>query len=231
MLVDDYDPACEDSASRREALRSIVLSWAGEHPHSYPWRQPEASPWGILTAEIMLQRTNASRVVPIWSEFSRRYPEPLSAARAPAEVEALLRPLGLSKRTAALLALAQALSGGRSMPTTRAELVQLPGVGAYTADAYLCLTKSSDRMPIDSNISRFVHRLANKDLGPQSHRTAATRLLVEAQLGDDVTPRLLQAILDFTMGVCSTVPRCAVCPIRASTLCAHYMRCQGQSSE
>ncbi len=75
-----------------------VIKWGRENFQSYPWRNQQEQ-WRSLSAEVMLQRTRASSVIPVWLDFTERYPDLCSAANAdPNEFRLLLRPLGLTWR-------------------------------------------------------------------------------------------------------------------------------------
>jgi len=63
-------------SSSHELFREIgrrILQWWYENKRDYPWRH-ERDPYRILIAEIMLQRTKAEQVVPVYVEFISRYP-------------------------------------------------------------------------------------------------------------------------------------------------------------
>lgn len=210
-------------------VRDEILQWAGERQHAYPWRQDEVSDWGKLIAELMLQRTTASRVVPIWVDFVARFPSPSDAASRPEEVARIMRPLGLGKRTASVINLARRIEIHGSIPVDREQLLELPGVGVYTADAYLCFARGHCRTLVDSNISRLVHRLQGRVPQKQAHRTRATRVAVEELVGDSPSKELLYALLDFTIDVCRPVPLCAACPLADAELCEHGVSVRADS--
>ena len=51
---------------------SRIIDWFASAARDLPWRHPEATPWGILVSEFMLQQTPVVRVLPVWQEWMRR---------------------------------------------------------------------------------------------------------------------------------------------------------------
>ena len=83
------------SSMEAESFRSQLLLWAKENHREYPWRETD-SPYQVLVAEILLQKTFADKVEPIYEEFLVRYPDMETLADAEVEeVGSVLNPLGL----------------------------------------------------------------------------------------------------------------------------------------
>ena len=55
---------------------SGVLDWYAAHARDLPWRRPEATPWGVLVSELMLQQTPVARVLEPWAAWMERWPTP-----------------------------------------------------------------------------------------------------------------------------------------------------------
>jgi len=68
----------------REDVVGRVLDWYGTNARDLPWRRPDATPWGILVSEVMLQQTQVSRVLGPWLEWLERWPTPSALAAEPA---------------------------------------------------------------------------------------------------------------------------------------------------
>src|SRR4051794_17291058 len=60
-----------------------VTEWYAGAARSLPWRQAGCDPWGVLVSEFMLQQTPVARVLPIWSDWMRRWPTPADLAASP----------------------------------------------------------------------------------------------------------------------------------------------------
>src|SRR3954449_3743595 len=103
-----------------------LLDWYAEERRPRPWRFTR-DPWAILVSEVMLQQTQAARVVPHYERFLRRFPDAATLAAAePAQVLAAWSGRGYNRRALALQrAAAQVAAGG--WPRTADTLRALPG--------------------------------------------------------------------------------------------------------
>src|SRR5438876_9953729 len=82
-------------------LRRRLLSWFARNGRSFPWREPGRTPYEVVVAEILLQRTTAAGVARAYSRFVERYPSWVALAQAPLNgLENALRPLGLWRHMA-----------------------------------------------------------------------------------------------------------------------------------
>ncbi|MFL5957686.1 MAG: A/G-specific adenine glycosylase, partial [Solirubrobacterales bacterium] len=83
-------------------LIDALLQWYGREARALPWRRTR-DPWAILVSEVMLQQTQAARVVPYYERFLERFPDPSTCAGAPAaEVLRAWSGLGYNRRALAL---------------------------------------------------------------------------------------------------------------------------------
>ena len=122
--------------------------------------------------------------------------------------------LGYYARARNLHACARAIverHGGR-FPQTEAELLTLPGIGAYTAAAIAAIAFDRKATPVDGNIERVIARLfAVEDPLPAAKpkiRALAATLTPDARPGD-----FAQAMMDLGAMVCTPKkPACALCP-------------------
>ena len=120
-----------------------VLRWGIPRLRALPWRQTR-DPWAILVSEVMLQQTQASRVIPKWYEFIGVYPTPTSCAEASlGDVLRLWQGLGYPRRALNLHAAATQIAQFDEFPSTLESLLRLPGVGTYTARAVLAFAPNS----------------------------------------------------------------------------------------
>ena len=80
-------------------LHRRITDWFGTEARELPWRDPGCSPWGVMVSEFMLQQTPVVRVLPIWTEWMRRWPTPGDlAAESAAEVIRAWGGLGYPRR-------------------------------------------------------------------------------------------------------------------------------------
>ena len=78
-------------------IHERVNAWYAESGRKeLPWREPDASPWGVFLSEVMSQQTPLARVEPIWREWMERWPTPADlAAAAPGDAVRAWGRLGL----------------------------------------------------------------------------------------------------------------------------------------
>src|SRR5437899_1510381 len=121
-----------------ESFADTVLAWFGQHARDLPWRRPGTDAWAVLVSEIMLQQTPVPRVIPAYQAWLARWPVPAGlAADPPGEAVRMWGKLGYPRRALRLHECATAIVArhGGEVPSTVDELVDLPGVGGYTARA------------------------------------------------------------------------------------------------
>lgn len=119
------------------AFRAFVRGFYREHGRKLPWRETRSA-YRILVSEVMLQQTQADRVVPKYREFLRRFPTWSALAGAStAEVMRAWQGLGYYRRAFNLQRAAQSVvrDFGGKLPRDPAVIRTLPGVGSYTAGA------------------------------------------------------------------------------------------------
>jgi A/G-specific adenine glycosylase len=162
----------------------------------------------VLVSELMLQQTQASRVVPRYEAFLARFSDPAACAAAPvADTVRLWAGLGYNRRALNLHRAACVVverHGGR-VPDSLAELMSLPGVGPYTARAVLVFAYGRDVGVLDSNAARVLAR-------------SVTRRPITQAEADELVPAgrgwaWNQALLDLGALVCRPRPRCEACPL------------------
>jgi len=138
-----------------------LLTWGKKSSRSFPWRKT-SNPYKILIAEIMLQRTRADQVIPVFREFISSYPSPHALVDAPlSDIRDSIRSLGLEKRAFGLKRLAEQLvkdHNGR-VPSDKVELIRLYGVGNYIANAVLCHAYGVEVPTVDANFARVLKRV------------------------------------------------------------------------
>ena len=110
-----------------------LLSWYGRVRRPLPWRATR-DPYAILVSEVMLQQTQAARVVPFYERWLDLFPDARALAGAPVrEVLAAWSGLGYNRRALALQEAARRVADDGWPAPER--LTELPGVGPYTAAA------------------------------------------------------------------------------------------------
>lgn len=198
-------------------FRRAMLEWGQGHFRSFPWRLTR-DPYRILIAEVMLHRTQAAQVVPVYEAFLDRYPDPMSLARSSkGDVIVTLSPLGLQWRIDLVRELGRQLGFRHrgDVPRERSDLVSLAGVSDYIASAVRCFAWNLPEALLDTNTVRILGRLLGLEIKDSSRRSRQFLDLLTA-LVDPSDPRAYNyALLDLGAEVClgRTVPICASCPV------------------
>lgn len=204
-----------------------VLSWRKKNNFDsiYPWRNSKDN-YKILLSEILLKKTTRSQVAEQWDNFIKNFPNFQSLNTADLrKVRSVIKPLGLERvRSVQLKSLSKEIlrSYNGKLPKSKKELLMLPGVGPYTANAILCFAFQHDVSMVDTNIMRVVKRVF-------SIVTNKTRERTDKKIWrfvEDLPPKgkgkvFNYAILDFASEVCTARnPKCPTCPMRK--ICDYY---------
>ena len=200
---------------------SPVRRWYRRHGRTLPWRG-EPDPYRIILSEIMLQQTQVSRVLGAYPRFLRRFPSMASLARArQRDVVLAWRGMGYNNRAVRLHALASVLvEREMRIPSDAASLLELPGIGRYTAHAILSSVHGLPVPVVDVNIRRLLSRVFWR-----MPSTAGMRSEAEIwRTAERILPRRgvydwNQALMDIGATVCTArVPSCSRCPL--TRICA-----------
>lgn len=190
-----------------------LLDWYDRHRRTLPWRA-NPDPYAVLVSELMLQQTQVERVIPYFERFMERFPSFEALAAAPrGEVIRIWSGLGYNRRAVQLHETAGTVVERHdgTLPSDRAALEALPGIGPYTAGALLSIAFARDEPAPDTNVRRVIGRYAIGGVAnPEAVDEAARRLVPTARAGD-----WNQALMDLGSAVClSRRPRCLLCPLR-----------------
>jgi len=206
---------------RRAAVqRTLIDYYRAAGRTALPWRRTK-NPFRILVAEKLLQQTAARQgVVDTYRSLLNRWPSPGALAGAAVEeVRAILQPLGLPYRASELVAMSQVLVTQHQgvVPLTRRDLLALPGVGEYAANAVLSFTGRQETAVVDTNVSRLLRRLFGlEDAAPTNPaRNRTLYALASWLIAGKPSRELNYAVLDLTAELCiARKPRCEDCPLR-----------------
>ena len=204
-------------------LHDAVLGWYDVHQRDLPWRRSEATPWGVMVSEFMLQQTPVARVLPVWEAWMTRWPTPAALAGEPSgEAVRAWGRLGYPRRALRLHAAATAIVERHDgqVPDGYDDLLALPGVGDYTAAAVASFGFGRRHVVLDTNVRRvFARLLAGQEL-PAPGVTKAERALAGSVLPHDGSAAVWSvAVMELGALVCTAAaPRCDACPV--ARLCA-----------
>ena len=201
----------------RKMVQSL-LRWFGRNARELPWRRTR-DPYAIWVSEIMLQQTQVKTVVPYWRRWMRALPDMAAVARAkPERLHKLWEGLGYYARVRNLQKAAQLIvekHGGR-FPEEFERVLELPGIGRYTAGAICSIAFNQPKPILDGNVARVLTRLFGVAGNPREKETN-TRLweIAEELVRRAAKPSdLNQALMELGALVCTPrEPRCGVCPV------------------
>ena len=201
------------------AIATAAIDWFDRNARDLPWRRPEAGGWGVLVSEIMLQQTPVNRVLPAYGAWLERWPTPAAlAADEPAEAIRAWGRLGYPRRALRLHACATVIADqyGNVVPDDVSVLASLPGIGTYTAHAVATFAYRQRHPVVDTNVRRFVTRVATGEADGGAATTATDLRAAEALL--PTTPvraaRASAAFMEIGALICTArTPRCAACPV------------------
>ena len=200
-------------------LAAAVEEWFQTEARDLPWRR-HRTPWRSLVSELMLQQTQVARVEARFEGFMERFPSPAAMVDAGEDaVLALWEGLGYYRRARLLHAAAVRIVERHDgdVPTDARHLLDLPGVGRYTAGSVASIAFGRREPIVDGNVVRVVARLAAIDAraddpGLVDAAWRAAGRLVEAAADPG---RLNEGLMELGATVCTPAnPRCDGCPCR-----------------
>lgn len=208
-------------------FRQSLIAWGRKHFRRYPWRVT-TDPYQVLMAETMLHRTQVRQVLPIYQDFINLYPDAPTLVQARKEdLHELLYSLGLRWRIDLMAEMTSEIVNRfeGKIPTSKKELLTLPGVSDYIAGAVACFAGNNPEPILDTNTVRVIGRVFGLRVNDSSRRSNQFRTLATALL-DPKRPREYNyALLDLADRICtkSHPPDCPHCPLLNLCLFGHRM--------
>ena len=196
-----------------------LLEWFEANKRVFPWRE-HPTPYRVWISEVMLQQTRAQVVVSYFDRWMKRFPNVEALAAAPIEeVIKIWEGLGYYSRARNLHKGAQEIvrkHGGR-IPNTREALLELPGLGPYTAGAILSFGFHQRATAVDGNVLRVLSRFGwiAEDIGKIAARRKI-EALAESLLDEKKPWVSAEALIELGATICLPQPR-------------YPMQCNGKS--
>ena len=206
-----------------------MLNWADKNFSDFPWRQ-RRSPYEVLVAEVLLKRTTARAAARVYEDFLTTFPSLQKIVSASDEelVEALSS-VGLQRQRAhSMKRLAAWILSKHDgcVPSGLEELLEVPGLGNYSASAILSFGFDIPAGVLDTNVERILIRVFGNTLPPRPSwtllREVATHLLPK-----DSHRKYNYGLLDLGRLICRyTDPRCGECPL--ASVCTYHLNSGGE---
>jgi A/G-specific adenine glycosylase len=197
-----------------------LLSWYLQHKRDLPWRNT-TDPYPIWLSEIMLQQTRVAQGLPYFMSFMDAFPTVFDLAKADEEqVLKLWQGLGYYSRARNMHQTAKIIAHDFNgiFPNNYHDLLQLKGIGQYTAAAIASLAFNEAVPVVDGNVFRVLARYLNveTDIGSAAAKKEFTALAQELMPNDNPA-QFNQAIMEF--GALQCVPKnpnCSQCVLNSS---------------
>ena len=198
-----------------------LLDWYDRNARVMPWRIPPnskklADPYFVWLSEIMLQQTTVITVKSYFEKFLSKWPTVFDlASAADKDVMANWAGLGYYARARNLLKCSRIIvdNYGGEFPQCYDQLIQLPGIGPYTASAILSIAFSKPYAVLDGNVERVMSRYYNIS-EPLPMSKGLLQSLAQSNLSSLRPGDHNQAIMDLGATVCTPKkPDCKVCPV------------------
>ena len=199
----------------RSRFSEILLRWYKKEKRKLPFRQTK-EPYKVWLSEIILQQTQMNTGIKYYEKFIKRFPDIVSLANSPQEeVYSLWQGLGYYNRAKNLHKTAKIISDkGGVFPNSYVGLIELPGIGKYTAAAISSICFNEKNYVVDANVYRVLSRVfgiktditQTKAYGEFLNLTSS--LAKTAENSGDYN----EAIMDYGGSVCLVKkPRCTRC--------------------
>jgi A/G-specific adenine glycosylase len=202
-------------------LAAGLLAWMRLARRDLPWRR-NRTPYAVWISEVMLQQTQVATVIPYFERWLDRFPDIPALASAPLDdVLKMWEGLGYYARARNLQRAAQAMveRHGGSVPSDRAALLALPGIGRYTAGAILSMAFGRPEPILDGNVRRVLCRLYDVPGDPRAPEVEARLWQLSAELvqaaPDIQAGDFNEALIELGALICTPAqPDCPNCPVQ-----------------
>ena len=208
-----------------------LAAWFAASKRSFPWREGR-TPYKVLVSETMLQQTRIEAVLKYYERFMKAFPTLTALAGAPDDlVMKHWEGLGYYSRARNLKKCAEICAErfGGELPETFAELIKLPGLGAYSAGAVASLCHDEPVPAVDGNVLRVLARFFadDRDVRLPEVRREAEEVIREVLTScppasteeGGIRPSVFnEAVMELGETLCGPKgkPQCGRCPLRES---------------
>ena len=187
------------------SFSSKLINWYNHNKRDLPWRKTK-DPYKIWVSEIILQQTRIEFGIKYYNKFLKRYPEVKKLSKSKEmDLMKIWEGLGYYSRPMNMLKTAKIVMNSFNgvFPSKYEELIQLPGIGDYTASAISSICSDESQVVVDGNVLRFLSRMHKIDLPIESIKTKKYFKELGFKLIQDVIPGdFNQALMDYGSTIC-----------------------------
>lgn len=207
-------------------IRNKIIQWGKENTDDFPWRHTQ-SLYQIVLAEIMLIRTSAEQVLPVYKKFIKEYPTPQDLENLEIEeIKSIIKSIGLPWRAKTIKEMSDFLIKNeiKHEDPDESDLMKIPGVGEYSSSAILVFFYEKRAIPVDTNTVRFVERISGEEFSGESRRNDKLKGYLDGLIPAEErrSVKFNISLIDFMRKICTSKnPGCNNCSI--SNLCYYYL--------
>lgn len=199
-------------------LRMNLIQWYQENKRCLPWRN-NITAYNVWISEIMLQQTRVEAVKPFYERFLKELPSIEALALAPeTKLLKLWEGLGYYNRVRNMQIAAQDIMSkyNGNFPEEYDKIIQLKGIGSYTAGAISAFAFNKNHPAVDGNVLRVIARILgdDTDIMKASFKKRIERELIEV-IPDGYASDFNQGLIELGATVCipNGQPKCDICPV------------------
>ena len=199
-------------------MHSELLNWFYQNKRTLPWRRGR-TPYRVWVSEIMLQQTQVNTVIPYYKKWIKKYPTLKSFKESNFDdVIKIWEGLGYYSRCHNMFNAAKLINS--TFPNNYDELINLPGIGDYTAKTILAIAFKKNLVGIDTNLERIGYRILGLKTKTKRNQKRVVKYLEENQCTNNPGD-YNEALMDLGSSLCkASITYCNQCPLK--NICKAY---------
>ena len=199
-------------------MHSELLNWFYQNKRTLPWRRGR-TPYRVWVSEIMLQQTQVNTVIPYYKKLIKKYPTLKSFKESNFDdVIKIWEGLGYYSRCHNMFNAAKLINS--TFPSNYDDLINLPGIGDYTAKTILAIAFKKNLVGIDTNLERIGYRILGLKTKTKRNQKRVIKYLEENQCTNNPGD-YNEALMDLGSSLCkASITYCNQCPLK--NICKAY---------
>ena len=199
-------------------MHSELLNWFYQNKRTLPWRRGR-TPYRVWVSEIMLQQTQVNTVIPYYKKWIKKYPTLKSFKESNFDdVIKIWEGLGYYSRCHNMFNAAKLINS--TFPNNYDDLINLPGIGDYTAKTILAIAFKKNLVGIDTNLERIGYRILGLKTKTKRNHKRVVKYLEENQCTNNPGD-YNEALMDLGSSLCkASITYCNQCPLK--NICKAY---------
>ena len=199
-------------------MHSELLNWFYQNKRTLPWRRGR-TPYRVWVSEIMLQQTQVNTVIPYYKKWIKKYPTLKSFKESNFDdLIKIWEGLGYYSRCHNMFNAAKLINS--TFPNNYDDLINLPGIGDYTAKTILAIAFKKNLVGIDTNLERIGYRILGLKTKTKRNHKRVVKYLEENQCTNNPGD-YNEALMDLGSSLCkASITYCNQCPLK--NICKAY---------